>query len=72
MNAPIPPLLTRTIALLDRHRGRWPAACVACGVSHSWISKIVRGEITNPTIQPLQRLHDHLESLDAPDKDAAA
>lgn len=59
-----PDLLRATRELLDRHRGRWPAVAAAAAVSYSYVSKIARGETTNPTILPLQRLHDHLKSLD--------
>lgn len=67
-----PELLIATRALLEKHRGRWMAVSVATRVSHSWMSKLARGEINNPTIVPLQRLHDHLLSLDSADKAAAA
>lgn len=68
-----PVLLADTRILLDRHRGRWEDARRVARVSHSWMSKLARGEISNPTIVPLQRLHDALLALDAaPLKDAAA
>lgn len=67
-----PSLLHDTRALLERHRGKWPALCERAEVSHSWVSKIARGEITNPTIQRLQRVHDCLQALDAPHRGAAA
>lgn len=41
--------------LLDR-RGEWPAIASASGVSHSWISKFVRGQIPNPGYATLTRL----------------
>ena len=67
-----PDLVTSTRALLERHRGRWPAASVSTRVSYSWVCKLARGEISNPTIQRLQRLHDYLQSLDGPGDQAAA
>lgn len=66
-----PSLLHDTRELLERHRGRWPVVCAAAGVSYSWVSKLARGEISNPTIQRLQRVHDYLLSIDGP-ADAAA
>lgn len=71
MSTSTPSLLQATRDLLERHRGRWPAVGKHADVSYSWISKLARGEITNPTIQRLQRVHDYLLSLDGPE-DAAA
>jgi len=71
MSTSTPSLLQDTRDLLERHRGRWPAVGVRAGVSYSWISKLARGEISNPTIQRLQRVHDYLLSLDGPEDQAA-
>lgn len=67
-----PDMLQDTRALLALHRGRWSKIGAEVRVSHSWLSKIARGEITNPTILRLQRLHDHLQSLDVPVRGEAA
>jgi len=48
--------------LLDARRGEWPAVVMACDVSHSWISKFVRGHIDNPGHQTLKRLRAYLAS----------
>lgn len=37
-------------------RGEWPAIAESSGVSHSWISKFVRGQIPNPGYTTLTRL----------------
>lgn len=37
-------------------RGEWPAIAASSGVSHSWISKFVRGQIPNPGYTTLTRL----------------
>jgi len=47
-------------ALLESSRGDWPRICERADVSHSWISKFVRGEITNPRFQTLKRIKDLL------------
>lgn len=47
---------------LERRRGTWPGIAKACGVSHSWISKFVRGEIPNPGYRTLQQLDAHLKT----------
>lgn len=61
-------LLQDTRALLELHRGGWVGIGTKTRVSYSWLSKIARGEITNPTIVRLQRVHDYLRSLDVPEK----
>jgi transcriptional regulator with XRE-family HTH domain len=42
--------------LLASRKGQWPLIAKQAGVSHSWVSKFVRGEIDNPRIRTLQRL----------------
>lgn len=37
-------------------RGEWPVIAASSGVSHSWISKFVRGQIPNPGYTTLTRL----------------
>ncbi|EHK65969.1 hypothetical protein KYC_12608 [Achromobacter arsenitoxydans SY8] len=37
-------------------RGEWPAIAASSGISHSWISKFVRGQIPNPGYTTLTRL----------------
>lgn len=37
-------------------RGEWPVIATSSGVSHSWISKFVRGQIPNPGYTTLTRL----------------
>lgn len=48
--------------LLEARRGDWPRVCDLAEVSHSWISKFVRGEIPNPGFATLKRLHAALTS----------
>lgn len=67
------PLITDTRALLERHRGRWPEVAVEASISHAWLSKFVRGEIHNPGVRTLQRVHDVLVGMDpAPSDEEAA
>lgn len=37
-------------------RGEWPVIAASSSVSHSWISKFVRGQIPNPGYTTLTRL----------------
>lgn len=47
-------------AALQRRRGEWPEVAKGAGVSHSWLSKFVRGEISNPGYATLRRLDGYL------------
>ena len=44
-------------ALLEAKRGEWPEVSKCAKVSHSWLSKFVRGEIPNPGYETLKRVH---------------
>lgn len=72
MDAPKPDFLAETLRLLELRRGQWMAVCNATGLSYSWLTKLAQGQITNPTIQRLQALHDHLVELERTSTDAAA
>jgi transcriptional regulator with XRE-family HTH domain len=63
------PLDIEVRGALERCRGTWPRIAAQCGVSHSWISKFVRGKIPNPgfaTLQSLQRVLAGLETVTQP------
>jgi transcriptional regulator with XRE-family HTH domain len=47
-------------AALQARRGDWPRIAAKCAVSHSWVSKFVRGQIENPGYATLVRLHHEL------------
>jgi transcriptional regulator with XRE-family HTH domain len=49
--------------LLEANRGEWPRVCIRAQVSHSWVSKFVRGEIPNPGFATLKRLHAALTTV---------
>lgn len=51
---------TEVKALLEGKRGEWPSIAVDAGVSYSWLSKFVRGQIENPGYATLRRLQMHL------------
>lgn len=57
--------------LLNARRGDWPSVVASVGVSHSWISKFVRGKIDNPGYGTLKRLHEHLTGRRTPAREAA-
>ena len=49
-----------TIRALEKCRTPYGKIGKAVGVSRSWLHKILNGEIENPGIRDLQRLHDWL------------
>lgn len=54
--------LTEVRGLLAARRGDWQKVAAENGVSHSWISKFVRGKIDNPGIATLSTLMKYLKS----------
>jgi predicted transcriptional regulator len=57
-------------ALLDSRRGDWPAIAKHAEVSHSWLSKFVRGDIPNPGFATLKKVHSYLLKPPAANADA--
>lgn len=45
---------------LDARRGEWPEIAKQAGVSHSWLSKFMRGCIPNPGLRTLEKLDSAL------------
>jgi hypothetical protein len=54
------PLDVEVRDMLEARRGDWPRIGVEAGVSYSWISKFVRGEIPNPGFVTLSNLRKYL------------
>lgn len=63
-----PTLLPAVIQLLEKRRGKWPEICAATGVNYSTLQKIVQGQVTNPGVNTVERLHDYLLAEHAPEK----
>lgn len=55
-----PTLLPSVIALLDKRRGTWREVCADTGVNYSTLQKIVQGQVTNPGVNTVERLHEYL------------
>lgn len=53
---------TEVKRLLNARRGDWPRVCQSANISHSWISKFVRGDIPSPRYSTLKKLHEALTS----------
>ena len=47
-------------AYLEEHRGSWPKIAEESGVTYTWMTKIVQGNITNPGIRDIQKLLDYI------------
>jgi hypothetical protein len=56
------PLLERTKALLTKLHGHFSYQDIADGseVDREWLSKFARGEIPEPGVNKVQRVHDFL------------
>lgn len=59
------PLDQQIQAILDRHKGDWPAIAQSAGVSYSWLSKFTRGHIKNPGYRTLRRIELSLQRAQA-------
>lgn len=61
------PLLARTHELLDRLHGRYTYQQIADGseVDREWLAKLARGEIPEPGVNKIQRVHDFLSRVSA-------
>lgn len=57
-----PGLLEATYELLDNVDGSktLPQIAKAAGVKYEWLQKFKQRAVTNPTVKPLQKLHDYL------------
>lgn len=52
-------LLDTTVALL-RDRGRYREVAEATGLGYDWINKLVQGQIKDPGVNKIERLHKYL------------
>ena len=54
------PLLARTKALIDKYRDHYTYQEIAAGadVDREWLAKFIRGEIPEPGVNKVQRVHD--------------
>ena len=49
-------------ALLIARKGEWQSIATNASVSHSWLSKFVRGKIDNPGYQTLKKIEAAIKS----------
>jgi transcriptional regulator with XRE-family HTH domain len=52
-------LLDTTVTLL-RDRGRYREVAEATGLGYDWINKLVQGQIKDPGVNKIERLHKYL------------
>ena len=55
-------ILTKIKDYLEAHRGSWPQIAADAGVSYSWLTKLVQGQIPNPGIRDVQKVLDYISS----------
>lgn len=46
-------------------KGQWPKVARDAGLDYSWLSKFGQGQISNPTVAKLQRLHEYFNGINA-------
>lgn len=56
-------LLDSTVHLL-RERGRYREVAQATGLGYDWINKLVQGQIRDPGVNKIERLHKYLTNDD--------
>jgi len=54
---------------LDRARGEWKKVCEDTDVDYSWLCKVAQGQIANPGVQQVERLHKYLAAVYPPPRD---
>lgn len=54
-------LLDTTVHLL-RERGRYREVADATGLGYDWINKLVQGQIKDPGVNKIERLHKYLST----------
>lgn len=59
------PMLDYVRARLMAARGRQPAIARATGIPYKTLRKIASGEVTDPGVSKIQRLHDYFCSTEA-------
>lgn len=57
-------LLDTTVHLL-RERGRYREVADATGLGYDWINKLVQGQIKDPGVNKIERLHRYLSAAPA-------
>jgi len=50
------------LSALGRCKGKWPEVATGSGVSYRTIEKIARGEIVDPSVSHVQKLHDYFRA----------
>ena len=59
-------ILEEVRAGLGRAKGDWPKICVELAIDYSWLCKVAQGQINNPGINQVERLHKYLAAVYPP------
>ena len=66
-----PSLLDATLQLMRSSQQPVKSICDAIEVTPRWYQKLLSGEIQDPSVRRIQRLHDYLAAQDQPPEEAA-
>lgn len=55
-------ILQFTKTYLEVNRGTWPQIAADSGVTYTWLTKVMQGNIKNPGVLELQKVIDYIES----------
>jgi hypothetical protein len=47
---------------LNRARGGWRGICGELDISYHWLAKVAQGQISNPGVNEIERLHKYLSA----------
>lgn len=64
-------LLDETLHLARKTQIPATRICAAIGVTTRWFSKLLNGDIQDPSVRRIQRLHDYLAEQEQPPEEAA-
>lgn len=58
------PILDYVLQELEKRKGTWPSICASVpDIDYSWLSKLARGQIPDPSVRRIQRLADHFRGI---------
>lgn len=52
---------------LERARGEWRKICLELGIDYSWLCKVAQGQIDDPGVSRVERLHRYLVAVYPPE-----
>lgn len=59
------PMFDYVLRNLETSKGEWPRVATESGISKRTLEKIARGEIEDPGVSHIQKLHDYFRATEA-------